>query len=449
MSVELLAEHTAQRFARFFGHPPCWLAAAPGRVNLIGEHTDYNDGFVLPMAIDRYTVIAAEPNAARQVTLHSNTTGETATINLRTRVGKGQPAWANYVRGVIAGFQHRKLKIPGFNAVIDSNVPIGGGLSSSAALEVATATLLEAVTGQKLDMNQQCLSEGFANLTGSFFQCMPGSGSLTRSAINQQAGARTQWSGVVSAIAVALIMMVFAQYARFIPRSALAGLLMLTAARMVNLHDLRYHVRASRFDATIVAVTAIAAFAISIEFCVLIGVFMSFMLAVPRTGKMLLTELVVSLDRSVRERRNGDEVCGRLLIFGLEGEMYFGSGASLEDHLDAIYDRVVPETQAVVLRLKRARNPDAVGMSLLERCVDRLQRRGVHVVLCGIREGMHACMENCGLAEKIGEKHIFLEQPVEQTSTTLAVRHAYDLVTDLCPTCPRRAGVAPPLYYEI
>jgi len=62
---------------------------------------------------------------------------------------------------------------------------------------------------------------------------------------------------------------------------------------------------------------------------------------------------------------------------------------------------------------------------------------------------MYSCIENCGLAEKIGEKHIFLEQPVAQTSTMLAVRHAYDLVTDLCPTCPRRAGVAPPLYYEI
>ena len=157
MSVELLAEHTAQRFATFFGHPPRWLAAAPGRINLIGEHTDYNEGFVLPMAIDRCTVIAAEPNAARQVTLHSHTTGETATINLRTPVRKGKPAWANYVRGVIAGFQQRKLKIAGFNAVIDSNVPIGGGLSSSAALEVATATLLEAITGQKLDPIEKAL----------------------------------------------------------------------------------------------------------------------------------------------------------------------------------------------------------------------------------------------------------------------------------------------------
>src|SRR5207237_9531722 len=80
------------------------------------------------------------------------------------------------------------------------------------AFDVAILGLLEAVamakaiavqTGQKLDMNQQCLSEGMANLTGSFFHCMPGSGSLTRSAVNQQAGAITQWSGVFSAVAVA------------------------------------------------------------------------------------------------------------------------------------------------------------------------------------------------------------------------------------------------------
>jgi SulP family sulfate permease len=314
---------------------------------------------------------------------------------------------------------------------------------------ISMAKAIAAVTGQKLDMNQQCLSEGLANIAGSFFQCMPGSGSLTRSAINQQAGARTQWSGVVSALAVAVIALGFAPYARFIPRAALAGLLMITAVRMVSLPDLRYHVRVSRFDATIVAVTAVAAVAISIEFCILIGVFLSFLLAVPRTGKMLLTEFVVTADRSVRERRPEDHVCGRILIFGLEGEMYFGSGASLEQHLDTIEARVEPETEVVVFRLKRARNPDAVGMALLERSVARLRVRGAHVILCGVREGMFACMVNCGFAEKLGVEHVFLEQPVRQTSTALAVRHAYDLVTDLCPTCPRRSDGSQPLDYEI
>ena len=120
--------------------------------------------------------------------------------------------------------------------------------------------------------------------------------------------------------------------------------------------------------------------------------------------------------------------------------MYFGSGASLEQHLDTIEARVRPETQVVVLRLKRARNPDAVGMSLLENFVDRLQARGVHVILCGVQKAMLSCMQKCGLAEKLDPAHVFLEQPVKQTSTVLAIRYAYDLLTDFCATA--RAATA-------
>ncbi len=321
---------------------------------------------------------------------------------------------------------------------------------ASGALAIALLGLLEAismakaiasVTRQKLDLNQQCLSEGVANLAGSFFQCMPGSGSLTRSAINQQAGARTQWSGVVSALAVALIMMAFAPWARFIPRSALAGLLMLTAARMVRLDELAFHTRTSRFDAAIVAATAISAFAISIEFCVLIGVFMSFMLAVPRTGQMHLTEFVVADDRALHERLRDDPVCGCVLLFGLEGEMYFGSGVSLENHLDAIADRIEPWTRIVLLRLKRARNPDAVGISLLAHFVERMQARGVEVVPCGVRDGMYSAMETSGLADELGRENIFREQSVRQTSTLMALRHARERMGNACPRCGGRGGL--------
>ena len=127
------------------------MAAAPGRVNLIGEHTDYNDGFVLPMGIERYTVLAAAPNDSRTIQLQSASNGGKATIDLERPIVPAEPSWANYVRGVLDGFIKRGQSIPGFDALIDSNVPIGGGLSSSAALEVATATLLEEVTGLTLE----------------------------------------------------------------------------------------------------------------------------------------------------------------------------------------------------------------------------------------------------------------------------------------------------------
>jgi galactokinase len=126
-------------------------------VNLIGEHTDYNDGFVLPMAIERYIVIAGDTNTGREVTLHSVTTGETARFSVRPKVEPGEPSWSNYVRGVVAGFAQRRKKLAAFDAVIESTLPLGGGLASSAALEVAAATLLEAMTGQTVDPIEKAL----------------------------------------------------------------------------------------------------------------------------------------------------------------------------------------------------------------------------------------------------------------------------------------------------
>ena len=159
MTLQELANQTAADFKKHFGREPKWIAAAPGRVNIIGEHTDYNDGFVMPMAIDRYTIVAAAPSAnAGQITLRSTTNGAPVTIDLTKPVkplGKG--VWANYPAGVIAGFLARGVKLAGFDALIYSNVPLGGGLSSSAALEVATATLLEAITGHKLDLVEKAL----------------------------------------------------------------------------------------------------------------------------------------------------------------------------------------------------------------------------------------------------------------------------------------------------
>lgn len=155
--LQTLAVSTANAFKQRTRSAPQWIAAAPGRVNLIGEHTDYNDGFVFPMALERYTVIAAAPNGTCEIRLTSSTADAPAAIDLGRPITRGEPAWANYVKGVVVGFQRLGCKIPGFDAHIESTVPLGGGVSSSAALEVATATLLEAITGKKLSQVQKGL----------------------------------------------------------------------------------------------------------------------------------------------------------------------------------------------------------------------------------------------------------------------------------------------------
>jgi galactokinase len=154
---ELVAK-TARRFEARFGMAPRWIVAAPGRVNLIGEHIDYSDGFVLPMALDRYTVVAAGTAPGERATLFSDVADDPATVSLadpQRHPTRGH--WSNYVAGVLAGGVARGMHPGGFRAVIGSDVPLGGGLSSSAALEVATATLLEAMTGKALDPKEKAL----------------------------------------------------------------------------------------------------------------------------------------------------------------------------------------------------------------------------------------------------------------------------------------------------
>lgn len=132
-------------------------AAAPGRVNLIGEHIDYCDGFVMPFAIDRHIVIAGTPNGSGQARIATALDADIATLDLTVPQEVGAPKWANYVRGVIRGFQDRGHSIPGFDAFILSSVPGGAGLSSSAALECATATFLEGLLDTRLDTREKAL----------------------------------------------------------------------------------------------------------------------------------------------------------------------------------------------------------------------------------------------------------------------------------------------------
>jgi SulP family sulfate permease len=302
------------------------------------------------------------------------------------------------------------------------------------------AKAIAAQTQQKLDIHQQCLSEGLANLTGSFFHCFPGSGSLTRSALNQQAGAVSQWSGVVSAGAVAAIVLLFAPLAQYIPRSALAGLLILTGWRMVDRHQLRYHLRATRFDAGIVIATALAAVFISVEFCILIGILMSFVLYVPRAAGAYLTEFTLTAEGFVRERIPTDPPCDRVLLYNLEGELFFGSARALENQLATLERRARDDTRVLVLRVKRVRNPDAVCLNLLDTFIKHLQQRGIAVLLCGVRQDLAKALRATGLEERLGAEHIFPEAASIMSSTLAALRHAYRLLDGAtCRLCPRQA----------
>jgi sulfate permease, SulP family len=309
---------------------------------------------------------------------------------------------------------------------------------SGSALAISFLGLLEALavaksiathTRQPLDYNRQCLAEGIGNVVGGFFQSLPGSGSLTRSAINYQSGAITRMSGVYSSLIVAVVVLALGPYARFIPKSVLAGLLFITAARLIDWKRLAYAIRASRFDAILVFVTALAAIFISVEDSILIGVAISLLLFVPRVSKLGIRELIVTPERVVRERQPDDPRSNSLLIYDLEGELFFGAAPELDRHLDQIKQETISTgINYVVLRLRRTRNPDVVAIEHLEHFLREAEKRGVVVLLAGVRPNLAKILGNVDFNEWLPVDRIFPEKDEDFSATLSAVRHAYRLL---------------------
>src|SRR5258708_14523651 len=144
-----LSKQVRKVFAAEFSEEPAFIVHAPGRVNIIGEHTDYNEGFVLPMPIQRAVWIALRPRADRIVQVHSldfNASTQFSLDNLHKEKG-----WPEYLKGVAYELGLQGVPLHGWDGVLIGDVPRGAGLSSSAALETATALAFAAVSKREMD----------------------------------------------------------------------------------------------------------------------------------------------------------------------------------------------------------------------------------------------------------------------------------------------------------
>src|SRR5688572_16443835 len=150
-------EQLKKKFIEFFERAPR-LFRAPGRVNLIGEHTDYNEGFVLPMAVERTTVAAAAPRPDRRLRARSANHGEEGELDLDAPPGARRGSWLDYVEGTARVLEERFGRVPGADLLIAGDVPEGAGLSSSAALEMSIATALASLAGWTIDRRALALA---------------------------------------------------------------------------------------------------------------------------------------------------------------------------------------------------------------------------------------------------------------------------------------------------
>jgi SulP family sulfate permease len=328
------------------------------------------------------------------------------------------------------------------------------GHLSSGAFAIAFLGLLEALaiakaiaykTRQPLDYNKQAMAEGLGNLVGGFFRCMPGAGSLSRSAINHQAGAATKFSSVFTAALVAVMVLALAPLTRYIPKAALAGMLIVAASRLIDLQRARYILRTGRYDALLLVLTAAATLIVGVEFSILIGVALSLVLFAPRVAKLKVAELVVTDERVVRERVPGDPVCSAVSIRDFEGELFFAAVPAFAHQLEkSVEEARAQGVNHLVLRLKRLRNPDAVALEALEHFVRETQASGFVLLLAGVRPDLLGGLERLHFFDWFPRENCFAEEEETYSATIKAVRKAYALLgsDNDCEHCGERVGIA-------
>ncbi|WP_400771311.1 SulP family inorganic anion transporter [Methylosinus sporium] len=310
---------------------------------------------------------------------------------------------------------------------------------ASSAMAIGILGLLEALaiakaiahkTRQPLDYNRQCLAEGVGNLIGGFFRCMPGAGSLSRTAINYQAGAVTRFSGVFTAAFVAVAVLLLAPLTAYIPKAALAGLLIVAAARLIDLERLRYTLAASRYDAILLLVTTASALAIGVEFAILIGATLSIVWYVLRAARLKAQELIVADDGVVRARIASDPPSRDVLIYDFEGDLFFGAAPDFERYLQSAADEAQARgVTCIVLRLKRVRNPDAVALEVLDHFLAEARAQGLEVLLAGVRPDLQAALGRMHILDRHPGERIFPEEETDYSATLNAVRAARALAS--------------------
>jgi len=311
---------------------------------------------------------------------------------------------------------------------------------STSALSIGVLGLLEALaiakavahsSRQQLDYNRQCLAEGIGNLVGGFFRCMPGAGSLSRTAINYQVGAVSRLSSLVTALAVALIVLLLGPLAAYIPKSVLAGLLIVASSRLIDIKRIRYTATASVADLALLVTTALTAVFIGVEYAILIGSSASIIWYLLHASRLKTQELVVAPEKVVRARIGSDPPSSDITIYDIEGDLFFGSAPELHAFLDRVKDDAVRRhVKALVFRLKRVRNPDAVALEVIDVFLREAQKQGMLIYLAGLRPEIRAALERIGVLQRLGEEFIFPEEEKDYSATLHAIRAALTKVGD-------------------
>ena len=284
---------------------------------------------------------------------------------------------------------------------------------STKALAVAAIALVESMsiarvissqTRQRLDSNQEFVGQGLANIASGTFSGYPAAGSFTRSAVNFQAGARTSLAGVFAGILVLVAVLTLGGMVTYIPLAALAGVLIVTAFRLINFKEVSIIWQGSKGDRLIMVVTFVATVTIPLEFAVLIGVGMSLVYYLLQTSTPRVRAVLPDESYQYLVPEKDRDPCPQLGVVEILGDLYFGAVHHVEDCIHTNLKNH-PSQRYLLLRVQSVENIDISGIHALEGIVDNYRKRGGDVFIERYRGPVLDVMRSSGFYDYLGDDH--------------------------------------------
>lgn len=308
----------------------------------------------------------------------------------------------------------------------------------SGAIAIAVIGLVEAISisksiaassRQKIDANQEFIGQGIANAISSFFQCIPGSGSFTRSAINYYSGAVTRISGILSGVIIAVILLFFAPYAKYIPMPCLAGVIMVIAYNMVNKKEMKKVSNVCKTDSFVMWATLCATVLMpDLDWAIYLGIAISIALYLRATNKVPVKILVPTKAEGLHFTEREIEYVKDpvdILTIQLEGNLYFGSASDLENKLETL----VNKSKVFILRLKTVTSIDMTALDALKIFIRNAREAGGQIIVCGVQSGLNEMLVNSNLYSDIGAENIFLSEEEVFASSVKALERARTIIS--------------------
>ncbi len=268
-------------------------------------------------------------------------------------------------------------------------------VAALAALEsLLSASVADGMTvGQKHDPDRELFGQGLANLAAPLFGGVPATGAIARTAVNVRTGAGSRLAALTHAAVLAVIVFAAAPLVSKIPLAALAGVLLATAIRMVEVGSIRAMVLATRSDAVVLVLTAVATLALDLVYAVIIGLVVAGALALRAVAKQARMEQVSFAPHLPGEDRQEEHalLAQHIVAYRIDGPLFF-AGA----HRFLLELAEVADVRVVILRMSRVTTIDATGALVLKDAVEKLNRRGIVVMTSGIRPGQHQVLDSVG-----------------------------------------------------